>query len=333
LALTDARGTALLAVLLFATTLAAEAQQAKEELPKIGVLQAGLSRGSSSGTPEAGFRQGLRELGYAEGKNIVIEYRFAEGKLDRLPDLAAELVRLKVDVIVAGGTPAIQAAKNATSTVPIVFPTVGDPVALGLVASLARPGGNITGLANFPAGLSGKRLALLKEVVPRATRVAVFGEKGNSFHALVLKDLQAAASTMGLQLDYIEVRSPGDFESSFSKITGAVRATAVFLQTSPLFVDNRNRIADLAIRSRLPAIADLRELAEAGVLMSYGPDRFDQGRRAATYVEKILKGTKPADLPVEQPTKFELAVNIKTAKALGLTIPPALLIQADHVIQ
>jgi putative ABC transport system substrate-binding protein len=318
LTLTDTRGIALLAVLLFAATLAAEAQPAKE-LPKIGVLQSGLL--GTSSTPVAGFRQGLRELGYAEGK------------LDRLPDLAAELVRLKVDVIVAVGTPAIRAAKNATSTIPIVFPAAGDPVALGLVASLARPGGNITGLANNPPEFSGKRLELLKEVVPRATRVAVLGQEANALHALVFKDLQAAASTMGLQLHYIEVRSPKDLESAFSKITGPVRATAVFLRASPLFNDNPRRIADLAVRSRLPAISDTRELAEAGVLVSYGSDRFDQGRRAATYVDKMLKGAKPVDLPVEQPTKYEFIVNMKTAKALGLTIPPSILLRADHVIE
>jgi putative ABC transport system substrate-binding protein len=250
-----------------------------------------------------------------------------------LPDLAAELVRLRVDVIVTVGTPALRAAKNATSTIPIVFPTAGDPVALGFVASLARPGGNITGLANNPREFSAKRLELLTEIVPRAKHVAVLGEERNPLHALTFKDLQAAASTIGLQLHYIEVRSSNDLEIAFSKMTGAVRASAVFRQASPLFVDSRRLIASLAVRSRLPAISDLRELAEAGVLVSYGSDRFDQGRRAATYVDKILKGAKPADLPVEQPTKFELVVNIKTAKAIGLTLPPSLLLRADRVIE
>jgi putative tryptophan/tyrosine transport system substrate-binding protein len=244
------------------------------------------------------------------------------------------LVGLKVDVIVAaGGTPAILAAKSATSAIPIVFPTVGDPVALGFVASLARPGGNITGLTNWPPEFSGKMLELLREVVPRTTRVAVLGQEANSSNALDFKSMQAAASAMGLQLHHIEVRGPNDFESAFSKITGTVQATALFVQAVILFTDNRRRIADLAARSRLPAISNIRELAEAGILMSYGPDRFDLGRRAAIYVDKILKGAKPADLPVEQPTKFEFVINLKTAKQLGLTIPPNLLLRADKVIR
>jgi len=269
-----------------------------------------------------------------EGKNITIEYRFAEGKLDRLSDLAAELVRLKVDVIVAaGGTPAILAAKNATSTIPIVFPNVGDPVASGIVASLARPGGNITGLTLRNPEFSGKRLELLKEVVPPARRVAVFGQEGNAGNALDFKEMHTAASALGLQLHQIEARGPNDFESAFSKMTGTVRATGLFLQSTALFLDNRKRIADLATKHRLPAIYDARELAEAGVLMSYGTDRSDLGRRAATYVDKILKGTKPADLPVEQPTKFEFVINLKTAKQIGLTIPPNVLARADKVIK
>jgi putative tryptophan/tyrosine transport system substrate-binding protein len=235
--------------------------------------------------------------------------------------------------VAAGGTQTILAAKNATSTIPIIFPTVGDPVAQGIVASFARPGGNITGLTLMAPELGGKKLELLKEVVPRVRRVAILGQEANAFTALDFKNLQAPASAMGLQLHHIEVRSPDDFESAFSKITNTVRATALFLQAVALFVDSRRQIADLAANHRLPAIADLRELTEAGILMSYGADRTDLGRRAAFYVDKILKGAKPADLPIEQPTKFELLINLKTAKALGLTIPPSLLRQADQVIE
>ena len=316
---------------LLAAPLAAEAQQAGK-VPRIGVLYSGLS-GASVPVLE-GFRQGLRELGYVEAKNIAIEYRSNEGNLARLSDLAAELVRLKVDVIVAaGGTPTILAAKNATRTIPIIFPTVGDPVAQGIVSNFARPGGNITGLTLMAPELGGKKLELLKEVVPRARRVAVLGQEGNAFTALDFKNLQAPALAMGLQLHHIEVRGPDDFESAFSKIAKAVRATALFLQAVNLFVDSRKQIADLAAKFQLPAISDARAAAEAGILMSYGADRTDLGRRAATYVDKILKGAKPADLPVEQPTKFELVINLRTAKALGVTIPPSLLGRADEVIQ
>jgi putative ABC transport system substrate-binding protein len=268
---------------LLAGPLAAEAQQA-ENVPRIGILYSGLS-GASPSVLE-GFRQGLRERGYVEPKSIAIEWRFDDGHLARLPNLAAELVRLKVDVIVAiGGTQAILAAKNATGTIPIIFPTVGDPVAQGIVASFARPGGNITGLTLMAPELGGKKLELLKEVVPRARRVAVLGQKANTFTALDFKTLQAPASAMGLQLHHIEVRSPDDFESAFSRITTTVRATALFLQAVALFFDARRQIADLAARSRLPAIADLKELTEAGILMSYGADRGDLGRRAASYVD------------------------------------------------
>jgi putative ABC transport system substrate-binding protein len=311
--------------------LAAEAQQA-ENVPRIGILYSGLS-----GAPPSvleGFRHGLRERGYVEPKSIAIEWRFDDGNPARLPNLAAELVRLKVDVIVAiGGTQAILAAKNATGTIPIVFPTAGDPVAQGIVASFARPGGNITGLTLMTPELGGKKLELLKEVVPSARRVAVLGQEANAFTAFDFRNLQASAATMGLQLHHIEVRGPDDFESAFSRITTTVRATALFLQAVALFFDSRRHIADLAARNRLPAIADLRELTEAGILMSYGADRNDLGRRAAGYVDKILKGAKPADLPVERPTKFELAVNLKTAKALRLHIPQSLVSRADLIIE
>jgi len=320
-----------IATLILAYVHLAEAQQVKK-IPQIGVLSPGLS--AAAAPILEGFRRGLRELGYTEGKNIAIEYRLAEGKVDRLPDLAAELVRLNVDVIVAaGGTPAILAAKNATSTIPIVFPTVGDPVAVGVVASLARPGGNLTGLTTRTPEFEEKRLELLKEVVPQTRRVAVLGEEANRANTLSFKSMQAVASAMGLQLHHIEVRGVNDFDSAFSKIKGTVRATALFLQPANMFQENRMRIADLAAKSRLPAIADSSELAEAGVLMSYGADRTDLDRRAATYVDKILKGAKPADLPVEQPTKFEFIINLKAAKQIGLTIPPNVLARADKVIR
>ena len=311
--------------------LAARAQQAAI-VPRIGVLYSGLS--GASPAVLGGFRQGLRERGYVEAKNITIEYRFDEGNLARLPALAAELVRLKVDVILAsGGTQTILAAKNATSTIPIIFPTVGDPVAAGIVASFARPGGNITGLTIMAPEIGEKKLGFLKEVVPNARLVAVLGQEGNSFTALDFKNLQAPASAMGLQLQHVEVRSPDDFESAFSRITNTVRANALFLQAVNLFMDSRKQIADLAAKNRLPAIADLRELTQAGILMSYGANRTDLGRRAATYVDKILKGAKPSDLPVEQASKFELVINLKTAKALGLDLPLQLRQHADEVIE
>jgi putative tryptophan/tyrosine transport system substrate-binding protein len=318
----------LLATFILTTASIAEAQPARK-VSRLGVLYTGLPGITSL----QAFRQGLRELGYEETKNIGIEYRFAEGKLDRLPDLAAELVELKVDVIVAaGGAPAILAAKNATSTIPIIFPTIGDPVALGIVASLARPGGNITGLTIRTPEFSGKRLEILKEVVPRASRVAVLGNEANPSNGLDFKNVETAASTMGVTLRHIEVRSPSDFENAFSKMTSA-RADALFLLSDPIFQNNGRRLADLATKSRLPMIYDAPELPEVGVLMSYGANRSDLYRRAAIYVDKILKGAKPADLPVEQPTKFELIINLKTAKQIGLTIPPNVLARADRVIK
>src|SRR4030095_13231871 len=277
----------------------ADAQQ-QVKVHKIGWLSLGSAASANIGS----FLREFRKLGYVEGENIAIEYRFAEGKLERLPDLAAELVRLRVEVIVAaGGTPAILAAKNATNAIPIVFPAVSDPVALGIVASLARPGGNSTGRTIRVPDFSGKRLELLKEVAPRARRVAVLGQEANAANALDFKEMQPAASALGLELHHIKVRRSNDLESAFSKMTGTVRSTALLLQSATLFFDNRKMIADLAVRSRLPAIYDARELAEAGFSCPTG--RFDLYRRAATYVDKILKGTNPADLPVEQPKKFE----------------------------
>ena len=290
-----------------------------------------LSLGSSTSAPHA-FRQGLRDFGYVEGQNIVIEYRYAEGRAERLPDLAAELLRLNVDVIVAGGTPAPLAAKHATGTIPIVMTSAGDPVGSGLVASLARPGGNVTGLSTFTRELAAKRLQLLKEVVPGASRVAVLWNAANPYAVLNMRETEAAARTLGGQVQSLEVRGPDDVENAFpAAIRG--RAGALIVVDDPLTYLYRMRIADLAARNRLPAMYGFREYAEAGGLMAFGASLADLGRRAATYVDKILKGARPADLPVEQPTKFELVINMKTAKALGLTIPQSLLLRADEVIQ
>ncbi len=278
------------------------------------------------------FRQGLRELGYVEGQNIAIESRWAEGKYDRLPDLAAQLVRLKVDVIVASTTPAIQAAKPATGAIPIVMATSIDPVATGSVASLARPGGNITGLSLMSPELVGKQMQLIKELVPKVTRVAVLGNPANAGHAPQLREAEVAARALGVRLQPLEARDPKEVDSAFAAMTKE-RAGAVIVLVDVSFADDRTRIARLAARTRLPAVYWSRENAEAGGLMAYGANVADLHRRAATYVDKILKGAKPADLPVEQPTRFELVINLKTAKALGLTIPQSVLIRADHVIQ
>jgi putative ABC transport system substrate-binding protein len=278
------------------------------------------------------FRQGLHELGYVEGQNIAIEYRSAEGKSERLPGLAAELVRLKVDVIVAASPPATEAAKGATSTIPIVFAVSGDPVAAGLVASLARPGGNITGLATISGDVLGKQLELLKGVTPKVSRVAVLQNPSNPGHALMLPQAEGAARALGVQLQVLKARTPSEIEAAFAAMSSQ-RAGGVLVLRDALFRAQRAQIAALAAKRRLPAVYGLREEAEAGGLMAYGASVPHMFRRAATYVDKILKGAKPADLPVEQPTKFELVINLKTAKALGLTIPPSLLGQADQVIQ
>jgi len=307
----------------------AQAQQAGK-IPRIGFLLA-PARSAVLESLDA-FRQGLREIGYVEGQNIVIEYRYAEGKFDRLPDLAAELVGLKVDVIVAaGGALAIKPAKNATSTIPIVMTGTADPVASGFVVSLARPGGNITGLSLGGAELSGKRLELLKETVPSVSRVAVLSYQTNPPN-LFLKETRAAAQTLGLKLQSVEVRGPNDIESAFqAAVKGRVGALTV--GPDPLLTANRKRVIDLAAKNQLPAIYAWRDHVEDGGLMSYAPKLSDLYRRAATYVDKILKGAKPADIPVEQPTKFELIINLKAAKQIGLTIPPHVLARADRVIR
>ncbi|MBI2367537.1 MAG: ABC transporter substrate-binding protein, partial [Deltaproteobacteria bacterium] len=273
----------------------------------------------------------LRELGYVEGKNIFIEYRYAEGKLERLPDLAAELVRLKVDVIVATG-PAILAAKKASPTIPIVFAAAGDPVGSGLVSSLARPGGNITGLSSIAQDLDGKRLELVKEAFPKIARVAFLWEPGGSRGNPALTDMEAAAKALGLKLQSLEVRGLDDFESAFAR---AKKEGAQALITTPTGVINtqQRRVLDFAAKNRLPAMYPTSEFVEAGGLMSYGPNYTDLFRRAADFVDKILKGTKPADIPVEQPMKFEFIVNLKAAKQIGVTIPPNVLVRADRVIR
>jgi putative tryptophan/tyrosine transport system substrate-binding protein len=315
--------------LLFALSVSAEAQQTTK-VPRIGYLT-GASPSSMSARTEA-FRQGLRELGYMEGKNIVIEYRYAEEKLDRLPALAAELVRLKVDVIVSGGPGATRPAKEATNTIPVVMTFDNDPVGNGFVGSLARPGSNITGLATLAPELSGKQLELLKEIVPKLSRVAVLGSSTNPGYAQALKETGLAAGALAVKLQYLDVREPRDIESAF-RAAGKGRAEAVLVLGNPVLASQRTQFANLAVKTRLPAIYWRSDIVESGGLMSYGVSFSDLDRRAATYVDKILKGAKPADLPVEQPTKFELVINLKAAKQIGLTIPPNVLARADRVIR
>ena len=311
---------------LLAASLVAAAQQTLKA-PRIGVLAT-----SQSSPYVAAFRQGLRELGYAEGQNLVIEWRQTEGKSERLTDLATELVRFKVEVIVTTGAQQTRAAQQATRTVPIVMAVSGDPVASGFVASLARPGGNITGLTNLSRELSAKRLELLKQAVPRVSRVVVLADMDVPGSAAQLEETQVAARALGLELRTLNVRTPDDFDQAFRAAT-EWRADALLAFPSPLVNDQRARIVNLAAKVRLPASYPTREHAEAGGLMAYGPSYSDLFRRAAYFVDRILKGANPADLPVEQPTKFELVVNLKTAKALGLTLLPSLLLRADQVIQ
>jgi putative ABC transport system substrate-binding protein len=278
------------------------------------------------------FRQGLRELGYVEGKNIVIEDRWADGKQDRLPELAADLVRLKVDVIVAAISPAARAAHQATRTIPIVMIGVGDPIGLGLAASLARPGGNVTGTASYGPELAAKALGLLKEAVPSLKRVAILWTPDNPLHGSVFKDLEAPARSLAIELYPLKIVSPEDFEGTFSTAV-TKHASAVWVLGDPMFSVHQARIAALAAKARLPTMFFTRGHVEAGGLMAYGPDFPHMYRQAAAHVAKIVNGAKPADLPIEQPTKFELVINLKTAKALGLTIPPSLLLRADRVIE
>jgi putative tryptophan/tyrosine transport system substrate-binding protein len=304
----------------------AEAQQ-PTKVPRIGLLVPS----SSDSTRRDAFLQGLRDLGYVEGKNIVIEYRYTEGELNRLSDLAAELVRLNVDVIVTAAISSVRAAKKATATIPIVFASVGDAVDSGLVSSLARPGGNATGLTFLAPELDGKRLELLKEAFPKVTRVAFLWRVPAAREDL-LKDAEPVAKTLGLRLQSVGVKGPDDFESAF-KAAKSGGADALIVISNPLSNTYRARIVDLAAKNRLPGIYPSTDFVEDGGLMSYGADILDNWRRAATYLDKILKGAKPADLPVEQPTKFEFVINLKTAKQIGVTIPPTVLARADKVIK
>jgi putative ABC transport system substrate-binding protein len=307
----------------------AEAQQAKK-VPRIGFLT-GESL-LSAATRVDGFKNGLHQLGYIEGQNILIDYRYADGKLERLPDLAKELVQLRIDLILSVGATATTAAKRATQAIPIVMTNTSDPVTLGLVASLAKPGGNITGLSNLAPDLGGKRLELLKEIVPRLSRVAVLGDPSSPVYDPQINEVDVAARGLGLQLDVLEIRDRKELENAFPEIIPQ-RPDALIALLQPSITTLRGRIGELTTKGRLPAIGPHVEFTEAGTLISYGPNTIDLFRRAATYVDKILKGAKPAELPVEQPTKFELVINLKTAKQIGLTIPPHVLARADKVIK
>jgi putative ABC transport system substrate-binding protein len=304
--------------------------QQPTKVPRMGYLDA-ASLSAISARTEA-FRQGLRELGYIEGKNVVIEWRSSEGKADRLPGLAADLVRLKVDVIVTAGATVTHAAKEATITIPIVMAQDPDPVGNGFVASLARPGGNITGLSSLTADLSGKRLELLKEILPKLSRLAIFQTSTNIGNTRQLTETELAAGAFGMKFQRVDVKGPNDIEIAFSSAMKG-RADAALVLTSASTDAYQTEIAKFALKSRLPVIYARAEAVEAGGLVSYGPSITDLYRRAATYVDKILKGRKPADLPVEQPTKFEFVINLKTAKQIGLTISPNLLARADRVIR
>jgi putative tryptophan/tyrosine transport system substrate-binding protein len=311
--------------------LAAHAQPAGK-VPRIGYLSPGFATDPMRERFLEAFRQGLWELGYVEGQNIAIESRWTEGKDDRLPALAADLVRSKVDVIVATSGPATRAVQLTTRTIPIVMSLVNDPVGSGLVASLARPGGNVTGLTVMSPDLAGKQLQLLKEVVPEVSRVAVLRNPDNPAGTAMLREAEAAAQALGVQLQTLEARNPPEIDSAFAAMTRE-RAGALLILPDGVFLSQRSQIAELAMKRRLPSIRQSSAFPEAGGLMSYGANYLDLERRAATFVDKILKGAKPADLPVEQPTTFELVINLKTAEALGLTIPPSLLFQATEVIR
>jgi putative tryptophan/tyrosine transport system substrate-binding protein len=317
----------LLATLLLAYVQLAEAQQ-PTKIPRIGVLAVGAGAGAA---PKA-LQRRLHELGYVEGKNIVTEYRFAKGDLDQLSSLAAELVRLKVHLIIAVATPSAVAAKHSTTTIPIVMVDVGDPVATGLIADLARPGGNITGLATLSPELSGKRIELLKEAVPSANRIAVFSNPTSLTNPLQLNQVRFAAQALSVEIQPVELSKSEDFEPTYAAMVRE-RTNAFTVLPDPVFIAHRSRIVALAAKYKLPGIYDRRAYTDVGGLMTYGPNFPDLLRRAATYVDKILKGAKPAELPVEQPTKFELVINLKTAKQIGLTIPPNVLARADRVIK
>jgi len=315
--------------MLLALYVPAEAQQ-PTKIPRIGFL---LPYSPGPDPRVEAFRQGLRELGYVEGQNVTIEYRWADGRFEQFPDLAAELVGLKVDVIVTAVTQASIAAKKATGAIPIVMVAVSDPVGSGLVASLARPGANVTGTSSMTAEVVGKQLELLKETLPKISRVAALWNPANPvFQALQLKETKVAARALGVQLQILEARGPDEIDRAFAAMARE-RTRALLVLGDPVFTSHRKRIADLAVKHRLPTVSGTREYVEAGGLMAYGPSFHDMYRRAAYYVDRILKGTKPADLPVERPTKFELVINLKTAKQIGLTVPPNMLARADKVIK
>ena len=319
-----------LGAMLLALSFPAEAQQAKK-VPRIGLLTTGFP--ASIAHLLEGIKQGLRELGYVEGQNVLLELRYGEAKVEQLPLFAADLVRLKVDVIVAIPNPAIEAVRQATQTIPIVMPIGSDPVGVGFVASLARPGGNITGLSAYSPELNGKRLELLKETVPKLSRVALLMSPNIPGNANDLKETELAARSLRLRTQLLEVRGSSDLDSVFKTMTKERAEALVVFPGQPTLFANRKQVVEIAAKNRLPAMYPLADYVNAGGLMSYGVINLDLFRRAATYVDKILKGAKPADLPVEQPTKFELIINLKTAKQIGLTIPPNVLARADRVIK
>jgi putative ABC transport system substrate-binding protein len=321
----------LVVLVVLAMPVLAQAQAAKA--PKIGMLLPGAAPAQGRSNPLVdAFRGGLRDLGYVEGRNVVIEYRWSEGREERFSDLAVDLVRLEVAVIVTSGAPAIRAAKAAAGTIPIVMAFVGDPLGMGVVASLARPGGNVTGLSLLDPELDGKRIELLKEAVPGLTRIGMLWSANDPGMTLAFSRIDTATRVLGLSLQNLAVREPGDFPGAL-QAASAGRAGALIVTAQPFMNRHRAQILDLVAKHRLPAMYTLRGFVDTGGLMAYGPSLPDLYRRAASYVDKILRGAKPADLPVEQPTKFELVINLKAAKALGLGIPPSLLLRADEVIQ
>jgi putative ABC transport system substrate-binding protein len=322
-------GLTAVALLVLEAPVAAEKQPARA-IPRIGYLTAGSVDIETSRL--AAFRQGLRELGYSEGQNIVVEPRYAEGRYERIPELIAELVRLKVDVLVATTIPVVAAAKKATSSIPIVMVGVGDPVRTGVVASLGRPGGNITGNTLLSADTSAKRVQLLREALPNVSRVAIIWNPANASAVPTFQEARSAARALGVALQSVEVSQPTQLDGAFTALT-KTRPDALIVTADPLIQVHVGRVVDFAARHRLPAMYTLREHVIAGGLMSYGASLHDLFRRSATHVDKLLKGAKPADLPVEQPTKFELVINLKTAKTLGLTIPPPVMLRADEIIE
>jgi putative ABC transport system substrate-binding protein len=315
---------------LLVAPLAAEAQQ-QGKVWRIGLLDYGQSTPSSEARWKA-LRERLHELGYVEGQNVVFEPRWGNGQVGRLPSLAAELIKIKVDIVVTATGEAALAVKQATSSIPVVTATTGDPVQLGLVAHLARPGGNVTGVTSLNSDLTGKRLELLKQLIPRASRIAVLRDPDNRVSVLTVRDAESVAKSLGVVVHSVDARDQRDFDAAFLTMKRA-RADGVILGVNTPFIGDRRRLAELAILHRLPMMTAAKEYAQAGALASYGTDYPDLFRRAAAYVDKILKGAKPADLPIEQPTKFELVINLKTAKALGLTIPQSVLSRADEIIQ